>query len=513
MILLQILVFVLIYQGFIRPLIAAYSFTRPPRMRVNFCAPADWGVRYEDVQLASSDGVSLNGWYVPSRNGAAVILIHGIGGNRLAVSYHAETLVREGYGVLMLDLRAHGTSGGDRFPHDEQLIDDVLAAVAFLTRQPGGQGLIGVMGVSTGGMMAIQAAARTVAIRAVAADGPMLGSLDDLPPPTGLPDRYWRYPLERFYQAAIRRFSAGSRPIPSNLSALRRLRGRPVLLISTGAGFERRLVHHLYANAGEPRVLWELPGAYHATGWVIEPEAYAQTMVDFFNRALGVNDPRDFLPPAGGQQAESPPSPEPGLRTAGTGRTHQPAIDSAQPPVSGMRTVTPLTAMLLSLTTILLGMILFLTPYQLRWGLLAPRLPAERPVTTLLLGAVALLLFGWFSRVIVRQVACRIIAGRSAGAATGFDRGARGPCAGPLTARRYRLVLWVSLACLAVLPAIAGFLTGNWLLTISSIWMLALSSSDIVTLWAMRDVPGEMVIGPLDHRPGCEILDSSQIDH
>lgn len=508
MILLQILVFVLIFQALIRPLIAAYAFTRPPRMRVTFNAPAEWGVRYEDVQLVSSDGVSLSGWYVPPRNGAAVILIHGSGGNRLAVSYHGERLVREGYGILMIDLRAHGNSGGRRFPRNEQLVDDVLAAVAFLTRQPDVRGLIGVMGISTGGMMAIQAAARTVAIRAVAADGPMLGSVDDLPPPGGSIDRYWRFPLERYYQAAIRHFSPGSRPLPSIIEALRRLQGRPVLLISTGSGAERRIGQYLFENAGDPKVLWELPGAYHATGWVIEPEAYAQSMLDFFNHALGVNNPREMTHSAESADTHDEPPAAVDQSNKLVEAREGTVSDSPEFTVVGERTIGPATAMIISLTVVLSGMILLLIPYQWRWGLLVTRLPANLPVGTLFLGLAAILILGFLSRYLLRRFACRVAAGKT-NPFPQFSSTGRGSCHEPITAGQYRTILWLPVILLAAVPAIAGFLIGNWLLMIWSLWMLAMCSGDIAALWAMRGLPANTIVRPHDRRPGCEILDNT----
>ena len=49
------------------------------------------------------------GWYVPSRNGAAVISFPGRSGTRL----QARMLARHGYGVLLFDRRGEGESEGD----------------------------------------------------------------------------------------------------------------------------------------------------------------------------------------------------------------------------------------------------------------------------------------------------------------------------------------------------------------------------------------------------------------
>ena len=45
--------------------------------------PRDDGFAYEDLTLKTVDGFDLKGWYLPTHNGAAIILLHGYGGNRL----------------------------------------------------------------------------------------------------------------------------------------------------------------------------------------------------------------------------------------------------------------------------------------------------------------------------------------------------------------------------------------------------------------------------------------------
>jgi uncharacterized protein len=70
---------------------------------------ANLGRPYVDVSLRTSDGLRLAGWYVPSRNGAAVIAFPG----RKGPVRHARMLVRHGYGVLLLDRRGEGESEGD----------------------------------------------------------------------------------------------------------------------------------------------------------------------------------------------------------------------------------------------------------------------------------------------------------------------------------------------------------------------------------------------------------------
>ena len=67
------------------------------------------------VTIVARDKVTLSAWSVRPRNdnGNTVILLHGLGDNRLGMIGYAELLLGHGFSVLMPDTRAHGTSGGE----------------------------------------------------------------------------------------------------------------------------------------------------------------------------------------------------------------------------------------------------------------------------------------------------------------------------------------------------------------------------------------------------------------
>jgi len=88
-----------------QPVLFAYAVTHIQRAEV----PADTlGVPHQDVGFTTSDGLRLHGWYIPSRNGAAVVDFPG----RLGTQAHARMLARHGYGVLLFDRRGEGSSEG-----------------------------------------------------------------------------------------------------------------------------------------------------------------------------------------------------------------------------------------------------------------------------------------------------------------------------------------------------------------------------------------------------------------
>ncbi len=113
----------------------------------------------EDVQLHTSDGLALEGSYVPSENGAAVIVAFG----RKGTQDPARMLARHGYGVLIFDRRGEGDPNPYAWDDGEL---DLLAAVEFLKQRPDVEpGHIGGLGLSVGGETFLQAAAHSEDIR------------------------------------------------------------------------------------------------------------------------------------------------------------------------------------------------------------------------------------------------------------------------------------------------------------------------------------------------------------
>ncbi|MGZ8804469.1 MAG: alpha/beta hydrolase, partial [Microbacterium sp.] len=150
----------------------AIAATNVPRTSVGAQTPADVGLRYGDVEFRTADGVRLSGWYIPSRNRAAVVLLHGAGSTRSNVLDHAEVLARHDYGVLLFDARGHGRSGGRAMDFGWYGDEDIAAAVSFLQSQPGvDDNRIAAVGMSMGGEEAIGAAGSDPRISAVVAEG------------------------------------------------------------------------------------------------------------------------------------------------------------------------------------------------------------------------------------------------------------------------------------------------------------------------------------------------------
>lgn len=98
--------------------------------------PTDVGLKYEDLELITQDGIELHAWYVPADHRQAVILYcHGNAGN---ISHRLSTLKifhHLGYSVLIFDYRGYGKSSGDTSEKGTYL--DALAAWDYLVKIKG----------------------------------------------------------------------------------------------------------------------------------------------------------------------------------------------------------------------------------------------------------------------------------------------------------------------------------------------------------------------------------------
>jgi pimeloyl-ACP methyl ester carboxylesterase len=268
------------------PYIITAPNIRPHHYTLCCATPADFGADYRAVTFTGGDDLTLAGWYIPSQNGAAVILLHGSGGDRRGVLFQAEALHRAGYGVLMYDQRALGESEGEKRSYGLKDVRDVPGAVEFLLGcEEVDPHRIGILGLSLGGQIALRAAAADTRLAAVAADGPAIVRYEDLPPPPDLRRRL-QYPWVWLNDRAIAIMAWEPLP-PPLVDVIGDIEPRPVLLMcGQKEPDEVAQTRRYYEHAGPSAELWEVPGAYHTGGPAACPEEYAARLVAFFDAAL-----------------------------------------------------------------------------------------------------------------------------------------------------------------------------------------------------------------------------------
>ena len=103
----------------------------------------------ESQSFKSFDQVNISSWFIPNDSSKkAIILLSGIGGNRLGGVSRAKFYLENGFNVLTPDLRATGESGGDLISFGWNERYDLLTCVDFLKEK--GMEKIAVHGMSLG---------------------------------------------------------------------------------------------------------------------------------------------------------------------------------------------------------------------------------------------------------------------------------------------------------------------------------------------------------------------------
>jgi uncharacterized protein len=262
------------------PFLSAYVLTHTARA---FVPTSRLGAKHEEVSFTTADGLRLRGWYVPSRNGAAVISFPG----RKGTQKPARLLARHGYGVLLFDRRGEGESQGDPNGWGWEGYRDVDAAVRYLQSRPDVEpARIGGIGLSVGGEMMLEAAARSRGLKALVSEGAGERSIHEFLDITGSA-RWPAFPSYAATTAGAALFS-NDKPPPSLKDLVGRIARTPVFFIygEHGQDGERNLNPTYYREAHQPKAIWEVPGSGHVGGIDARPKEYEQRVVGFFDQAL-----------------------------------------------------------------------------------------------------------------------------------------------------------------------------------------------------------------------------------
>jgi dienelactone hydrolase len=237
---------------------------------------------YRAVGFESTDGLRLSGWYTPSRNRAAVIVVSSARGDRNGSLEHAELLASHGYGVLLYDARGTGESEGSPNGYGWEWEHDVAGAIEFLQEQPEVDPTrIGGLGLSTGADVLIEVAASNDDLRAVVGDGATGRSIADMPPDPGVAG----LSLAPVFLGV--RLLSGTSPGAPLEELAAQVAPTPLLLVAAGSLPQEIEMNAVYAAAAqEPVELWELPQVRHTAAIREVAEEYERRVVAHFDRAL-----------------------------------------------------------------------------------------------------------------------------------------------------------------------------------------------------------------------------------
>ena len=252
--------------------------------------PADAGLEYREVSFESADRVPLEAWWVPPAEGEssrAAVLVHGWGGDKSDehVIETAPIYARAGYGVLLLDLRGNGGSGGERRTLGYKETRDVQGALAWLDEEGFEPGEVVLHGWSMGGATVVRSAPGTgvaaVIEEAGYADLPLL-LRRQLPETTGLPSLF----SPGVFLAA--KLFLGFDPWavqPSEDAARLREEGVPLFVIHSTDDEVVPFEHAELFESAYPEVrLWKIEGLGHVEAYT--HREYRQKLLSFLSENL-----------------------------------------------------------------------------------------------------------------------------------------------------------------------------------------------------------------------------------
>ena len=251
--------------------------------------PADYNLKFEDVTVTNPDGMKLAGWFIPSENGAVIIMQHGYKSTRSELLNEAEMMHRHGYSVLVTSIRAHDYSEGELITLGVYEVQDMEAWYQYLlTRSDIDPDKIGILGNSYGGMLSIQYAAQNKNIKAVVANSAFSSMKDTVATSvkhfTGLPE-FPFVPLIVFWAEQ----STGIKMEAIDTTKwIPQISPRPVFLMQGGSDtvISPTSGQILYDAAGDPKELWFDPALGHVDFDTERPEEYEAKVSAFFDTYL-----------------------------------------------------------------------------------------------------------------------------------------------------------------------------------------------------------------------------------
>lgn len=230
--------------------------------------PADRGLAYQDVWMATSDGITIHGWFMPAPAARGTLLFfHGNGDTVSSASAVASFFQRLGLHCFFVDYRGYGWSEGQ--PSEAGTYRDAEAAWRYLveTRQTPPTEII-LLGHSLGGGVAAW----------LAEQHPPAGLILQ-ETFTSLPDvGAIHYPF-----LPVRLFARNRYPTLERLPHIHvpllviHSRDDPLIPFSQG--------QQLYMAANDPKTFLELRGGHGTAANTSRPE-YAQTVSAFIRSVL-----------------------------------------------------------------------------------------------------------------------------------------------------------------------------------------------------------------------------------
>jgi fermentation-respiration switch protein FrsA (DUF1100 family) len=225
--------------------------------------PDALGLKYEDVNLTTHDGIRLHGWFLLTQGEprGTVFFLHGNAQNISTHIYSVAWLPKSGYQVFLLDYRGYGLSEGS--PGLPEVLTDVATGFQWLMSEPRvAKKNLFLLGQSLGANLGAYFAGANPEVRdrlsGLILDAPFASYREIAR------EKLAQFPITWPFQYPLSQLMPDAYSPIKNIAELSPL---PLLIICSEAD-DIVPAHHsiaLFEAAGEPKSLWLTQGVHIAT--------------------------------------------------------------------------------------------------------------------------------------------------------------------------------------------------------------------------------------------------------
>ena len=274
------LIFVLLFL-IILSLLTFYMSIRPIKI-ITDIEPSDLGLKYEERNFKSADGIKLSGWLIPNnKTKAAIIVMHGYPADKANLLGIAEFLAKD-FNIFLFDFRSFGKSEGSYTTVGYLEKNDLLGAIEYLEKEKNIT-KIGLYGFSLGGAVALMTNHNNV--KAVVSDS-AYARLSHMAEHMYSPFLILKYPLAylaKLYGLLFLRINV------NDVNPVDGIKNKeiPILLIHAEKDSQIPVSEaYLLHEANKQAELWIVEGADHGMTHSANPEGYEKRVVGFFEGNL-----------------------------------------------------------------------------------------------------------------------------------------------------------------------------------------------------------------------------------
>jgi hypothetical protein len=244
----------------------------------------------KDASITAQDGAVLRAWLITPEhaNGSTVILLHGLGDNRMGMIGYARLFLAHGFTTLLPDARAHGESGGQLATYGLLERDDVRRWFDFLAASDRPQCIFG-FGESMGAAQLLQSLDAVTRFCAVAAESSFSNfreiAYDRIGQPFHLGPWFGKTFMRPTVEAAFLRAWWKYKLDMSQISPEDSVKASrtPVLLIHGQIDSNIPVHHSRRIHQRNPNtVLWEVPDADHCGAVNATPQEFNRRLIAWF---------------------------------------------------------------------------------------------------------------------------------------------------------------------------------------------------------------------------------------